>query len=378
MSEALRQLIEVGGEAERKTAALAWKRAGGKVIGLASSMVPAEVVYAAGAMPWRLAGTWKAQTPLASMHRSIFSNPYNTHMLESLLQGEYDFLDGAVIADWDVDVRRVWDVWSEQSNVPPALLLYVPRQVDLAGFNLFADEIGKMAEFAGGITGRSVGPEQLFLAIELYDRIRGLFSQLYEMRKRDNPPLSGAEFLGLAIAGTILPPDQFVSVLANLLGELDQRTTSMGRAAPRVLVSSDFLDNPAFVQMIEDAGSLVAMDDLDTGIRQWQQLVGRDSNDPYRLLAKRYMEGCAGPRSASWRDQMNQLLGWIKDFKIDGVIELPLSFSHPRALRAPYMQKSMAEASVPYISLARDYQFSTGGQLSTRIEAFLEMLCKDI
>ncbi|MFC1987196.1 2-hydroxyacyl-CoA dehydratase family protein, partial [Chloroflexota bacterium] len=309
-----------------------------------------------------------------SVHRSVFTNPYNTHVLESLLQGELEFLDGAVITDWDIDTRRLWDVWVEEKKAPPAHLLYVPRKVAPSAYEMMAKEISKMTSFIEGLAGSTITIGSLRSAVNLYNRIRTLIWSLYELRKREVPPLCGAEFLGITTAAMVMPPEEFANELETLFGYLEQRKSPAKNLRPRILVSSDSLDNLAYLELIEEAGSLVAMDDLDTGSRHFLQLVDIDSGDLIYSLAKRYTNGRAGPRFVSWDDQMEQIKEWVREFHVEGVIELPLSFSHPRALRAMFFSDSLNKAGIRNISITRDYHLANVGQLRTRIEAFLETL----
>ena len=67
---------------------------------------------------------------------------------------------------------------------------------------------------------------------------------------------------------------------------------------------------------------------------------------------------------------------WVKEFDIDGVLELLDLYDYTRAFRKPYLERWLKEAGVPSMSFERDYYLTNVGQLRTRVEAFLEMLGK--
>ncbi|NLE94231.1 MAG: hypothetical protein GX600_00925, partial [Dehalococcoidia bacterium] len=94
MENRLQRLLEGNNEAHRVEWAREWKARGGRVIGVMSSYVPEEVIWAAGMLPWRITGTWKENINLASVYRSRSTCSYCSHALESFLAGELDFLDG--------------------------------------------------------------------------------------------------------------------------------------------------------------------------------------------------------------------------------------------------------------------------------------------
>ena len=110
MEDRLRMLVEGNSEPNRAKWALEWKRQGKKVMGLLSTYVPEEVIHAAGILPWRITGTWRADVSLAMVYRTTNSCLHCTHVLESLMAGELDFLDGVIATDHDQELVRLWDV----------------------------------------------------------------------------------------------------------------------------------------------------------------------------------------------------------------------------------------------------------------------------
>jgi benzoyl-CoA reductase/2-hydroxyglutaryl-CoA dehydratase subunit BcrC/BadD/HgdB len=140
-----------------------------------------------------------------------------------------------------------------------------------------------------------------------------------------------------------------------------------------VLLSSDMLDNPAYVELVEQAGCLVAMDDLDNGSRYFWKTTDGNSQDPTYDLARRYLRN-GSPRMFDWRGQIEQLVTWVKEFNIDGVLELADTFDYPRGFRRPYLERWLKEEGIPAMSFDRDYCLANVSQLKTRIGAFLEIL----
>jgi benzoyl-CoA reductase/2-hydroxyglutaryl-CoA dehydratase subunit BcrC/BadD/HgdB len=75
-----------------------------------------------------------------------------------------------------------------------------------------------------------------------------------------------------------------------------------------------------------------------------------------------------------WQKQAEHLVQKVKEFNIDGVLDLPDIYDYPREFRRTYMENKLKEAGIPWISFNREYHLANAGQLKTRIEAFLEML----
>jgi benzoyl-CoA reductase/2-hydroxyglutaryl-CoA dehydratase subunit BcrC/BadD/HgdB len=117
----------------------------------------------------------------------------------------------------------------------------------------------------------------------------------------------------------------------------------------------------------------VAMDDLDNGSRYFWRTTDGGSEDPAYDLARRYLKN-GSPRMFNWREQIEQLAAWVKEFNIDGVLELADMFDYPRGFRRPYLESWLKEKGIPVMSFDRDYCLANVSQLKTRIGAFLEIL----
>jgi benzoyl-CoA reductase/2-hydroxyglutaryl-CoA dehydratase subunit BcrC/BadD/HgdB len=218
-----------------------------------------------------------------------------------------------------------------------------------------------------------ISDESLKSAIKTYNHMRTVLNQMYELRKRETPSLSGAEVLGIMSSAGIMPKEEFNQELEILLPYLKERRTDLNYLNPRLLVTGESLDNPAYLKLVEEH-CVVVMDDTDNGSRYFMQNVDTTLDDPVYSLAKRYISRHGDPRMATWDKQAEQIIQWVKDFKVDGVLALPLIWCYPQRYRMPYLSRKLDEAGIPSISIEREYHFANAGQLKTRVGAFLEML----
>jgi benzoyl-CoA reductase subunit C len=373
MQDSLKKIIEGNSESNRVAIAKEWKRQGRKVIGIMSSYVPEEIVLAAGMLPWRITGSWKENVSHARSYRGESTCSYCNHILESFLNGELDFLDGVIATDQDQDMLRLWDVLLALKVKPFCYAMHVPFSMSELNINFYRDEmrrlIGSLQDF-GGI---KVDEESLRAAIKTLNQTRTLITRLYDMRKRELPPLSGAEYLGITTSAAVMPKDLFNNELESLLPVLEKRQTNLKKIKPRILVSSEMLDNPAYLDLVEE-NCLVAMDDLDTGSRYFTKNVDTSIQDPVYALAKRYLTRPGAPNMATWDKQADQIIKWVAEYKIDGVLAFPLNWCYPQRYRFPYLAQQLEKAGISSVSVEREYYLANQGQIRTRIGAFLEML----
>jgi benzoyl-CoA reductase/2-hydroxyglutaryl-CoA dehydratase subunit BcrC/BadD/HgdB len=373
MEDKFERLVSAGNPKNRTKWAQEWRKQGKKVVGVLDSLVPEEVIYAAGMLPWRIGGTWQADVSRAMTYRYPQGVTFLNHVLESALEGELSFLDGMVCSNRDEDFRRFRDYWEFLGKTRLAYLIEVPiidaektRQRFVSKIREFIGAIEKFGEI-------KISDSSLRNAIAVYDKGRTLLTKMYELRKREMPPLSGAEALAITIAAMVMPRDEFNKELEGVLPYLEKREAKVRHIRPRLMLSSDLLDNPAYVDLVEEVGCLVAMDDMDTGSRYFWETVDGGSKDPAYALARRYLKN-RSPRMLDWRGQAEHLMRWAKEFNIDGVLELPDTYDYTRGFRWPYLKRWLEEAGIPLMSFERDYHLSNLGQLRTRIGAFLEIL----
>ena len=373
MEDKLRTLVEGNNEINRTKWALEGKKQGKKVIGILCSYVPEEIVYAAGMLPWQITGTWRENITQASAYRQENSCGFCNHVLESLLTGELDFLDGVIATDRDQDLLRLWDVWASLKKTPFCHVMHVPFIDSEIACQQMSKEIRRLIGSLEEYGGVKITQESLGASIDTYNKTRTLLTRMYELRKREVPPLSGAEVLGIMTAAGVMPKDQFNQEIGTLLPYLEGRKTSLKHVHPRLLVSSDMLDNPGYLNLIEEA-SLVAMDDLDAGSRYLVQAVDTSLADPIYALAKRYISRHGAPRMTFWDKQTEQLVKWVREFDIDGVISLQQTYCYPQMYRMPFLSQKLKEAGISNMTIKREYHLANLGQLRTRIGAFVEML----
>lgn len=374
MEERLRSLTLASSEVNRKQWAIDWQKQGGKVIGLLCTYIPEEIIYAAGMLPWHITGTSSDDVIRALVYRSSSSSLFCNHVLESLLSGELDFLDGVIATDREQDLVRLWDVWANSKKTPFNHIMHVPHEESALGQQQMTKETRQLIKLIETFNGKIITEQLLVNAIAVFNKTRTLLAQLYELRKRSLPPLSGTEAAAIVAAASVMPKDKFNHELEALLPYLKERKLNTKHIQPRLLVSSDTLHNLSYIEFIEQAGCLVAMDDLDTGSRYFSQTVETSSSDPVDALSRRYLSSPAHPRMFSWDTQLQQVIDWVKEYNIDGVLELPEMYSLPRQFRSPFFETKLTEAGIPNVSIPRLYHFTSTGQLSTRVGAFIEML----
>jgi benzoyl-CoA reductase subunit C len=352
----------------------AWKKEGKPVVGYFCSYVPEEILYAAGALPYRVRPVGCAATPSADGYLSHVNCSFVRSCLEYALEGRYDFLDGLVFCNSCDHVRRLYDVWRETADHPPlTYMLQVPHKSDDVAVSFYRDDIAIFQENVEKAFGTRITEEKLKNAIHVYNETRGLLKTLYELRQEQNPPITGAETLKIVLAATAAPPDQYNQLLRRLLEELKDRERIYNYRA-RVMIMGGLYDDPAHTQIIEDLGGLVVTDALCFGSRHFWQPV-ENSHDPLLGLARSYLRH---PPCARMSDMMKERDDFVSEmvdkFSVDGIIYQWIRYCDLWGGELFHLREKLKESGTPLLSLEREYVLGGAGQVATRVQAFLERI----
>ena len=354
-----------------------WREKGGKVLGYFCTYVPVEIIHAAGMLPYRMRATGSTSSYLGDAYTYHTMCSFCRHSLDQAMRGEYKFLDG-LVAFYSCDhVRRSFDVWShgkiEHLNSPFYLhFLSVPVKADALALEWLA---GGFEGFRRSLQDHfcvSITNEALCKSIKVYNEKRRLLRSLYELRKQEAPKITGTEILEVLIASEAIPVEEFNQMMGQLLGELREREGFSNYTA-RLLLSGGELEDPAYVKLIEDLGGMVVADFLCFGIRSFWDLVDEDS-DPITALANGYLGRISCPRMIDHPRRREFVGDLVKEFKADGIIVQLMKYCDSWGGESAMTEWEMKKEDIPCMVLEREYLLGAGGQMRTRVQAFLEIV----
>jgi benzoyl-CoA reductase subunit C len=265
-----------------------WKDQGGKVVGYFCSTVPEEVITAAGMAPFRMRATGSTGTEESDAFYSSINCSFPRHCFNLALIGEFKFLDGVICVNSCDHVRRIYDNWKRFVPIDFIEVMSLPRKTGPDQVDWYTDELAMLKRKIEKHFGVEISDETLWKAIKLHNETRRLQKQLYELRKQEKPPITGAETLAVMVAGTAMPKEQYNEMLRELLDELSG-SEGPGTHRARLLIVGGILDDPAYVKVIEDQGGLVVSDSTCFGSRLMWVEVDENASDPVRALAQYYL-----------------------------------------------------------------------------------------
>ena len=372
---ALDRFREVNRAFPKTSQILEHKSQGKKVFGWLCTYIPEEIIHAAGALPIRIIGySHEAELDEGNAYLYINNCSFSRSCLQLGLEGEYDFLDGVVGGSTCDGARRLFDVWRQYIGTPFHHVLTVPRKFDEKAHRLYYEEVVKFKRHLEEYLDVTITDDALYQSTLLLNESRNLLKRLYELRKRDKPPITGAETMEVLNAAYRMPKEIFNQWIEELLDELEASGKAhTGRA--RLMIVGSVLTNPEFVKAIEEQGALVVTDELCTSTRYWGDVVEFDDGTPVlQSIARRYLNNFPCARMYPSDERFNRIVDFTRAYKVDGVISEIVRYCVTYAHDLPLLTKRLTDEGIPTLALDVEYGTSGSGQIATRVQAFLEML----
>jgi benzoyl-CoA reductase/2-hydroxyglutaryl-CoA dehydratase subunit BcrC/BadD/HgdB len=253
--------------------------------------------------------------------------------------------------------------------------LSIPHRSDELARRWFKEEILKFKEHVESHFKVTLTDEKLKNSIQVYNKTRSLLQSLYDLRKKEAPPIKGAEVAAIMTAAMSMPKEEFNNHLDQLLEELEGKEGHSN--LPRIMIVGSLVDNPEYVRIIEDLGALVVTDSHCFGTKYFWNKVD-ETKPPLDAVTERYLLQSPCPRmidQATGHDsRLEQVKSLIKEYYVDGVIFERMSMCDLWSGEIFMLQRELKDLGVPTLILERDYIISGVGQMKTRSQAFLEVL----
>jgi bzd-type benzoyl-CoA reductase N subunit len=352
-----------------------WKEQGGKVVGYFCSMLPEELFMAAGLLPFRMRATGSTGTDSGDSYFTNLNCTFVRHCFSVALEGGFDFLDGVVVINSCDQIRRIYDNWLRKVDTPFIEFVALPRSGGPDQVKWFNEELRRLSDRLEDHFGVEITSDALREAIGVTNETRRLQRELYELRKRDRPPVTGAETLAVMVAGTAMPKARYNDLLRELLEEVRDRQIE-DRYRARLMVTGGILDAPSWIAAVEEVGGLVVTDGTCFGGRLMSCDIDEETGDPMEALAQYYLaDRPSCPRRIDTQvKRKNYTVEMARAFNCDGIVGEKMMFCDMWQVEHFMLTMDLQEEGIPFLTLEREYITSGTGQLKTRVQAFIESM----
>jgi benzoyl-CoA reductase subunit C len=355
-----------------------WKKQGGRVLGYTCSFVPEELFIAAGLMPFRIRGTGSLNADMADDYFEAANTcSFVRHCFNKVLSGEYNFIDGAVIGGGCDANRHVLDNWKQSPIKTPFLhRILFPHATGELMAHYFRDQLADLKAGLEEHFGVQITDQKLRDAIKQCNETRYLQRELYDFRKADNPPISGAETVAVIVAGSSMPKEKYNADLKILLDELRGVKVPKVNYKARLMIVGPGHDDTSMCVIVEGLGGLVAADLTCFGGKVIFGSIKESGPDPLQAIADyQVLDRPFCPKNLGAHPLISkEVFEKIKDFKVDGVIGQNFLCCDTWGGELYILNEELKEAGIPMLRIEREYISDSTGQMQTRVQAFIETI----
>ncbi len=357
------------------------KESGRKIVGTFCVFVPEELVLAADAVHIGLC----AGAEFGSEEAEKFI-PRNTCALIKAFTGfklaglcPYVELTDLLVGETTCDgKKKAYEIFDEITG--KVYVMEIPNMKNDSGRELWRREVVRFREKIESVAGRKITVDDMRRGAGLSNGKRRALQRLSRLRAADPAPISGLDALLVNQVSFYDDPVRFTEMTNRLCDELEERITAgtgvTAKGVPRILVSGSPMAIPNWKlhAIIEGSGAVVVGEESCVGERNHRDLLDESfttGDEALEKMADRYMKidcACFTPNGERL-ENINALCGRLG---ADGIIHYALQFCTPYMMEAYKVEKAVGD--IPFLRIETDYGMEDTGQLSTRVQAFLEMI----
>ena len=361
------------------------KQEGKKIIGfIAHDNIPEELLDAGGFIPMRMIFAGNDDLMNAShdyLPPSTCAFVQSSIGLFSLKPSEFNFLDLLdyfIISNHCVSDICASEIISKYFNIP-RLKFYISYTKNDNSLRYFKLELMDLKQQIEKIKGSEILDEDLRESIIKYNDFK---KKLLEINSLN---IKGSQKLRIFQKAILIGPE-FLSELEDLLKRFrDISPQESKKSKDLIITGCSIFINDYLIDLIEASGGNIVFFDTWIGNSYLAQTFDDEKlkldEEPLDLLVHRFKNNIYGDHSVPnyLENKISQIEKVYQDYKQKtgkklGVINHIIKFCDHISIMSAHFKNQLQEKGIRVLNLERDYSRANRGQLSTRIEAFMEMI----
>ena len=353
------------------------KEQGKRVAGIFCTFTPKEILEAAGFVSVSLCGMSPETIPNAEVHLPknlcpLIKSSYGFAVSDKC---PYTYFSDLIVGETTCDGKK--KMYELLNRIKPTYILHLPQGHDSDPITTWTAELRRFIKYLEDNFDLTITDEMLRDAARKLNKERQTNVRLMATQKQDPPPMSGLQmYQTLEGTGFSFSHEERIAKVEDLIHTIEETADpEANRGCKRIMVTGCPIGGvlQKTVGAIESCGGVVVCHENCSGIKAAFQMVDVEADDIVKAIAERYLKiGCSVLTPNS--ERMKLIPELVKEFNIDGIVEVDLQACTPYCVESFQIRELAETLGVPYMAVETDYSQSDSGQLSTRIEAFMEML----
>ena len=337
----------------------------------ASIETPEEIILAANMIPVRLFGNPTIGIDKANEHVPPTHCVWARNILEQAINGLDADIKGVITTHGCDCTNREFDIWLECVNLEFLFFLNAPLKRNETALNFYIQDIKELISQLEDKFNISITSEKISGAIKLLNKIRILLREISSFRAEMK--MLGSEFHALVKKVQQSDKDKMVGILESKLEEIKVRKPFPKNNLKKVLLTGSVIDDTEFIKFLEEVGFQITIDDICLGTKYFWNEVD-ETGDPIKALAKYHLSKPIYSTKFPSYERFKTIKDLAENYKVDGVINVAQKFCEPVLYSHPYFNKKFKELGIPYLFVEMEYNRESYKQLTTRFEAFKEII----
>ena len=361
------------------------KADGGICLGYTCFHIPEVLLNVDTCFSTRLRAPNTGSIDIATYYMSNYTCEYARALLERAIEGGYKFLDALIGVDACSMMNRSMEHFEilQVNDKPNFFVTHTDMPFKITDYTVEGYRRQMRVRVLDRLTevfGVDTSDAAIRKAVEEHNEVCKIIQEIREMRKAENPVITGYEFHVLNLVTYVCPKSEILPYLRETVEELKKRKPD--KVSPfraRVAIVGSEIDDPNLTKLIEGCGALVVSDRYCFGSTPGREVIElKDDEDALTQICRHYMEVSECARYISdekvlqRRETSDRL---AKEFGAEGIIYEQMKYcdywGFERALVSHIMHD---EYGWPVLSIDRLYNNGNSGQLRTRVQAFVESL----
>jgi benzoyl-CoA reductase/2-hydroxyglutaryl-CoA dehydratase subunit BcrC/BadD/HgdB len=230
--------------------------------------------------------------------------------------------------------------------------------------------------------GKRVDAGSLAEATRKLEAKKEALRRFHAARAADPVPISGRDAVLVSQISFYDDIERYTAKVNELAAELEARTAGgegvFPKGTPRILYTGTPIPFPDWKihTLVEEAGGVIVGEESCVGSRYYTTTTPPSDGTlegQMRAIADRHLGthcACFTPND----DRVGDIVEMARALKVDGVMHYSLQFCQTYIAESLKVEKALAEAGIPVLSVESDFSGEDQAQLSTRVQAFMEML----
>ncbi len=352
-------------------------------VGTMCIQIPSEIIYAFDAVPIRLCNGFYTDDEIGSDYMPQKSCPLVRatvgHFASNNFSDKPEFIyspttcdqktkAGTTIQSFGYDVIDV--------DFPRIKESEISREYFRRSIKNFSVDLAKRS-------GKKLKKSKLKQTISKVGYAQSLYHKLCDYRKNKDVTINGNDMFLITNAFFFDKIENWIEAIEKLIQECETRVQDKifvaNKISPRIVYtgSPPIFPNYKLPLIIEESDGIIVADETCSANRMFNDRVAVDEwfvNDMLDSMADKYLKACTCPIFTKNDDRIRRIINLVQEYKADGVIYQAFAGCTVYEAEQKSVLEAMEKEGIPILYVESDYSPSQGGQLTTRVEAFIESL----